>query len=62
MTILLYAQPYDISAEGFYFRDTEEYAKKSEKLCNRYGDIVEEFEIQFIDGDLLDCELAKAMC
>lgn len=28
MDILLYAQPYDISAEGFYFRDKEEYDKK----------------------------------
>ena len=28
---------------------------------NTYGDPVEEFEIQFIDGEDLDCELAKAI-
>ena len=46
MTITLHAQPYDISATGFYFA---------------YGDPVEEFEIQFIDGEQMDCELAKAI-
>lgn len=61
MTITLFAQPYDISAEGFYFRDTEEFNSKAKKLFNRYGDPVEEFEIQFIDGDLIDCELAKTI-
>ena len=56
---LFYAQPYDISAEGFYFRSVEEYRSQSAKLKNSYGDRVEEFEIQFIDGDQIDCELAK---
>lgn len=60
MTLLFYAQPYDISAEGFYFRDDEEYSKKAATAKNQYGDNVEEFEIQFIDGGQLDCELAKA--
>lgn len=60
MTLLLYAQPYDISAEGFYFRDADEYGKKAATLTNRYGQPVEEFEIQFIDGEQIDCELAKA--
>ena len=58
---LLYAQPYDISAHGFYFRSLEEYNEKSASLLNRYGDPLEEFEIQFIDGDDLDCELFKAL-
>ena len=61
MTILFYAQPYDISAEGFYFRGAEEYSDKASALRNDYGDPVEEFEIQFIDGDLIDCDLAKAI-
>ena len=56
---LLYAQPYDISAEGFYFRTIEEYRTEAANLKNDYGDPVEEFEIQFIDGDDIDCELAK---
>lgn len=58
---LLYAQPYDISAHGFYFRSLEEFTDKSSSLLNHYGDLVEEFEIQFIDGDDLDCELFKAL-
>ncbi len=58
---LLFAQPYDISAHGFYFHSLEEYNEKSANLLNHYGDLVEEFEIQFIDGDDLDCELFKAL-
>ena len=61
MDILLYAQPYDISAEGFYFRGKDEYEKKAKEARNSYGDPVEEFEIQFIDGGLIDCKLAKAI-
>ncbi len=57
----LYAQPYDISATGFYFEDAAEYAQKAAKARNDYGQKVEEFEIQFIDGEDLDCELAKAL-
>lgn len=60
MTLLFYAQPYDISAEGFYFRDAEEYERQAETLTNRYGDKVEEFEIQFIDGEEIDAALSKA--
>jgi len=60
MTTLFYAQPYDISAEGFYFRDAEEYQHEVKATKNCSGDPVEEFEIQFIDGGILDCDLAKA--
>ena len=59
--ISLYAQPYDISATGFYFSNSEEFNDKSSKLRNDYGDQVEEFEIQFIGGKDLDCELFKAL-
>ena len=58
---LLYAQPYDRSAEGFYFRDIEEYDNTIATIRNAFGDPVEEFEIQFIDGEQIDCELAEAM-
>ena len=58
--IKLHAQPYDISATGFYFESADDYQKKSHNLKNSYGDIVEEFEIQFIDGETIDCELAQA--
>jgi len=53
----LYALPYDLSAIGLYFETSEEYAVKSVALRNDYGESVEEFEIQFIDGDEMDCGL-----
>jgi len=60
MTITLFAQPYDISATGFYFETAEDYDAHAAKTVNDYGQRVEEFEIQFIDGDALDAALAKA--
>ena len=57
----LFAQPYDISANGFYFETAEGYKKNANALRNEYGDPVEEFEIQFIDGEEIDCDLAKAI-
>ena len=57
----LHAQPYDIAANGFYFETADEFKAKANALRNDYGDPVEEFEIQFIDGELFDCELAKAI-
>lgn len=56
----LYAQPYDISATGFYFDTAEQYAAKAAKAKNDYGNPVEEFEIQLIDGEMIDCALAQA--
>jgi hypothetical protein len=41
----LFAQPYDISATGFYFETEEEFTSKASALRNGYGDQVEEFEI-----------------
>lgn len=57
----LFAQPYDISANGFYFETTTEYEERAGKLLNSYGDLVEEFEIQFIDGESLDCALFSVL-
>lgn len=57
---LLHAQPYDISAIGFYFEDAEGYEAKAKNNKNDYGQTVEEYEIQFIDGEDIDCALAKA--
>lgn len=56
----LHAQPYDLSATGFYFESLEEFQAKATKARNAYGAPVEEFEIQFIDGEDIDCALAKA--
>ena len=54
----LFAQPYNLDAEGFYFESYEEYLTKSQKCRDAFGLPVEEFEIQFIDGDL--CNLFSA--
>lgn len=56
----LFAQPYDISASGFYFDNAEDYLTKAKALRNYHGQPVEEFEIQFIDGEAIDAELADA--
>lgn len=56
-----HAQPYDIHANGFYFEDAESFQAKITSITNEFGDPVEEFEIQFIDGETLDCELANAL-
>ena len=50
-TNIYHATPYDISATGFYFSSIDEYRDKADRHCNAYGQPVEEFEIQFIDGD-----------
>ncbi len=57
----LYATPYDISANGFYFETVEEYTKKVSKLRNSSGWPVEEFELQFIDGESIDAKLFEAL-
>lgn len=51
MTNEYHAAAYDISATGFYFSNYEDYTDKAAKHRNEYGDPVEEYEIQFIDGD-----------
>jgi Antirestriction protein (ArdA) len=61
MTTTLFAQAYDLAARGFYFETAEEYDTEANTLRNDYGDPVEEFEIQFIDGEQIDGELAKAI-
>jgi len=60
MTIL-YAQPYSLCASGFYFEDIETYKAKIGAVRDDYGEPVEEFEIQFIDGEAIDAQLFKAL-
>lgn len=55
-----FAQPYDIAAGGFYFEDRDTFGAKIGSVRNDYSQPVEEFEIQFIDGDAIDGALAKA--
>jgi hypothetical protein len=46
-----FAQPYSLSATGFYFTSLDDYQAKASALTDDYGMPVEEFEIQYIDGD-----------
>jgi hypothetical protein len=43
-----------------YFDDADSYARQADALRNDYGQPVEEFEIQFIDGETIDAALADA--
>ena len=56
----LFAQSYDLSADGFYFDDVETYRKLANADRNSYGQPVEEYEIQFIDGERIDADFARA--
>ncbi len=57
----LYAQPYDISATGFYFETQEEYDQKAAMNIDEIGLPVEEYELHFIEGDEIDGELFRAL-
>lgn len=46
-----FAQPYSLSAQGFFFTDLADYSAKAAEARDDYGQPVEEFEIQYIDGD-----------
>jgi len=61
MTIQLYAQPYEVSADGFSFESFAEYQTKASKVVNAFGQKVEEFELQVVDADRIDCEFARAV-
>lgn len=56
----LYAQPYNIDATGFFFTSKDEFQERSSTNRDRFGQRVEEYEIQFIDGETIDAELARA--
>lgn len=58
---VFYAQPYEISACGFYFSDMEAYDTKYSGCRNSFGAQVEVFEIQFIDGESIDAQLFVAL-
>lgn len=47
----LHAQPYNTDATGFNFDDYTDYEEKSADHFDRHGNRVEEYEIQYIDGD-----------
>jgi hypothetical protein len=53
-----FANPYDTTTNGFYFESFEEYTEKAAGLLNSSGAPVEEFMIDYIDGD--DAQLFEA--
>ena len=55
-----YAKPYNPDARGFYFSTEEEYEQKSSECRDAFGALVEEFEIQFIDGSRAESDLFRA--
>lgn len=57
---LLYAHPYDLTAQGFLFNSPEQFDAQANMLRNDHGEPVEEFEIQFIDGEEIDVDLTHA--
>lgn len=61
MTNRYHAQPYNIDAEGFFFETYEEYLTKSYDLADSFGQPVEEFILQFIDGDKLAAYLFRTL-
>ncbi len=58
-TLTLYANPYDIDANGFYFKSFDEYQQKVANNINRFGQHVEEYEIDYIDGDEEETDYAQ---
>lgn len=60
MSVTFYAQPYDLDAHGFYFDNFLDFGDAAKHVRNTFGQPVEEFEIQFIDGSELYCDFARA--
>jgi len=57
----LYAQPYDMDAKGFYFSDSDDFEKKMLNNENKYGELVEEYMFQFIDGNEIESSVFEAL-
>ena len=55
-----HAQPYNLDATGFFFANLEDYEAQSKRARDAFGLPVEEFEIQFIDGDNGDAQIFEA--
>lgn len=52
-----YSNPYNTSVDGFYFESFEEFEEKLSNLKDDFGTLVEEVEIEAIDGDREEMEL-----
>lgn len=50
-TETFFARPYNPNAQGFYFEDADEFQDEAEALRDTHGNKVEEFELQYINGN-----------
>jgi len=57
---MFFAQPYSLDAQGFYFSTFDEFFEKMESATDRFGQKVEEYEFQFIDGTEEESDLFQA--
>lgn len=57
-----HATPYDLSASGFFFSSYEDYTAQAATHRNAFGQPVEEYEIQFIDGENSALFAALGIC
>lgn len=55
----LHAQPFSFDARGFYFHDMTSFEAQFEANKDAFGNHVQEYEFQFIDGD--GAELFRAL-
>lgn len=51
MTNQYFANPFNTSVCGFYFTDYADYLEQADNLKDSFGMPVEEFSLEFIDGD-----------
>jgi len=56
----LFAQPYNLDATGFYFDCADQFNQKAADHRDSFDNLVEEYEIQFIDGDDVEYQLFDA--
>lgn len=56
-----YANPYNTDATGFYFETYEEFTEKMEEAKDSFGNQVEEFMIDVIDGSREELQLVEAI-
>jgi len=61
MNNIYHATPYDVSAEGFYFRNHNEYVTQAASHTNEMGLLVEEYQMQYIDGTSATAKLFIAL-
>lgn len=47
-----FARPYNLDAQGFWFRTLEEYQEKAAANRDRFGNPVEEYELHSEDGEV----------